>query len=128
MLTCMNARTCTKCPHKLIAGYTHSLARVKMANQPVASENLTLLGIQSFVRGRQVYRTSQLRSWLLTYVKIKNYYSCTYSLAFTIRCSYWVIRRCMSMIHNIEVSVSEGLICESLYGHAFVSWNGSPAF
>ena len=28
------------------------------------------------------------------------------------------------MVHNIEVSVSEGLICEALYGHAFVSFDG----
>jgi len=62
-----------------------------MANQSVASENLTSLGIQSFVRSRHVYRTSQLRSSLLTYVKIMsltyhvewlyNSYCCIYSLA-----------------------------------------------
>ena len=62
MLTCMNARACSECPYKLTAGYTHSLARVKMVNQPVASKNLTSLGIQSFVRDCQVYCTSQLLS------------------------------------------------------------------
>jgi len=41
-----------------------------MANQSVPSENLTSLGIQSFVRSRHVYCASQLRSWPLTYVKI----------------------------------------------------------
>ena len=29
----------------------------------------------------------------------------------------------MSVIQNIEVSVSEGLICETLYGHAFETFN-----
>ena len=38
----------------------------------------------------------------------------------------WDIPRCMSVIHNIEVSVSEGLICETLYGHAWPFF-GSPA-
>ena len=36
------------------------MAGVKMADQPVVSENLTLPGIQLFVRGRNVHRTSQL--------------------------------------------------------------------
>ena len=36
------------------------MAVVKIADQPVVSENLTLLGIQLFVGGRNVHRTSQL--------------------------------------------------------------------
>ena len=36
------------------------MAGVKMADQPVVRENLTSLGIQLFLRGRHVYRTSQL--------------------------------------------------------------------
>ena len=36
------------------------MAGVKMADQPVVSENLTLLGIQLFVGGSHVHRTSQL--------------------------------------------------------------------
>ena len=61
-----------------LSGYIHSQAGVKMANQPVAIEDLTSLGIQSLVRGRHVYRTSQLRSSLLTYVKIKSSLECIY--------------------------------------------------
>ena len=30
----------------------------------------------------------------------------------------------MSVIKSIEVSVSEGLICETLYGHAFKTFDG----
>ena len=29
----------------------------------------------------------------------------------------------MSVIQNIEVSVSEGLICETLYGHVFETFD-----
>ena len=36
---------------------------------------------------------------------------------------YWDIRRCMSVIQNIEVSVSEGLICETFYRHAFETFD-----
>ena len=36
-----------------------------------------------------------------------------------VRCSYWDIQ-------NIEVSVSEWLICETLYGHAFETFDVGP--
>jgi len=59
------------CAHVRLASYTHSLAGVKMANQPLASEN-DFAG-NPIIRERP--HTSQLCSWLLTYVKIKSLYA-----------------------------------------------------
>ena len=49
-----------------------------------------------------------------------------YNGYFTVRCIYCDIRRCVSVTQNIKVSVFEGLMCDTLYGHAFQTYRVRP--